>query len=117
MEDNITLSPTEIKDTTKAFRRGVKLLDKKVPNWRKVLDKHKDQFEFSMGDHCVLGTLEHHVGKLRVAAKKHATMYDTGYNRLMDLWDLGLGNTFGFDGPRTHYPLLDALWRAEFEKD
>lgn len=103
--------------TIRKFKRGVKLLDKKVPKWRTILRKHKDQFVFKDGDHCVLGTLEHHVGKLRVAAAKYGNSYGSGYNRLVAMWNLGWGNSYGFDSPSAYYPLLTALWRAEFEKD
>jgi hypothetical protein len=116
-------------DIALRIKRGVKLLDRKVPRWRTVLRVHEDQFDFRDGDHCVLGTLEHFSGQMRVLGKKAASQEDHTFDRA--LARLGVANDsdyYGFDGAvgdwnagdddyHNELDTLDALWRAEFVKD
>ena len=111
-------------ETARRVRAGVRLLDKKIPGWRHVLRRHVEQFDFADGDHCVLGTLEHYSGRMKVLARKHREHDD--YSRFDSaLKALGIKDEvgFGFDcanrfqGWEEEGALLDALWRAEFEKE
>jgi hypothetical protein len=111
-------------------KRGVRFLDRKVPMWRRVMRKHDSEFDLSDGDHCVLGTLEHRVGKLRVAARKLHTPLecDNGFGRLARLFGIYDNTTeLGFDyktyvmwaldedeQAEQQYRDLQALWRAEY---
>ncbi len=118
-------------------KRGVRVLDRKVPNWRTVLRKHQKQYDFRSGEHCVLGTLEHHAGRMRVLKKRLDADTLPGYTFGDAEATLGVSSTdCGFDAvefkalPRLtdaeiavhkaaeqqEYDILDALWRAEFTK-
>jgi hypothetical protein len=110
----------------KNVKRGAKLLDRRFPHWRQVMRKHATTFRLSDGDHCILGTLEHRVGRLKVLAARTAKPYDSGFNRASKALGLaGDGKTaqHGFDitpelsteGVNNQYSQLEALWRAEFE--
>lgn len=114
----------------KAVKRGVKLLDRKVPNWRQVLRKHRYQFDFSDGAHCVLGTLEHHSGRLAVLKKRQKVSplgwsSSGSFSRARQALSLTSADAYlhGFDYSNRELNktdamvALDALWRAEFEKD
>jgi hypothetical protein len=111
---------------TEAFRRvqrGIKLLDRKVPRWRQLLRRHEDEFDFTNGEFCVLGTLEHYSKRMKqlrtLSARRN---FDGSFNRAYGR--LGIKEPaadYGFDMGQSSsgeisYPVLDALWRAEFEK-
>lgn len=123
----------ELLEIAKRVKRGVRLLDKKVPNWRRTLREHEDQYDFANGDCCVLGTLEHYNGRLRVLSAKRAKNGDYPFGRAVRAVGLKVNDDddscadeatqHGFDaidGGGGSYEdeiaTLDALWRAEFEK-
>jgi hypothetical protein len=113
----------ELIELAKRVRRGVALLNRHIPNWRTILRKHIDDYDFSDGDHCVLGTLEHYSGRMRVLKRKKKDQlpnYAFGNAEVA----LGIeGLTYGFDATTFDNDYdgdidqLDALWRAEFEKE
>lgn len=115
----------ELIDIAKAVKRGVRLLDKKIPNWRTILRKHEDQFDFADGTHCVLGTLEHYSGRMRVLkAKRNVPLYEGAFKRAYLALGIESGQTkdFGFDwsansstSPDQQKAFFSALWRAEFQ--
>jgi hypothetical protein len=108
-------------------KAGAKLLDKKLPGWRNVVKRHQDQFDFANGDYCVLGTLEHYSGKMRVlkARKgKDAQQPDNRFgNAATALGISGDAAVYGFDGGSVgddtclsyseQLPILSDLWKAE----
>lgn len=105
----------------KRVKRGVKLLEGKIPNWRTVLRQHCDEFDFNHREMCVLGTLEHYSGRMAVLKRQHSITTDDRYRAAMGA--LGLqgdaDEEYGFDRSSDddeEIDLLDALWRAEFEK-
>ncbi len=118
----------ELVELAKRVRAGVKFLDKKFPQWRNTLRQHSDEFDLTSGAHCVLGTLEHHNGRLRILTKK-LRAEDDGYSE--DAYSRALtalkieGEKFGFDADwagvdtydnyRNDMTTLNDLWRAEFE--
>jgi hypothetical protein len=112
----------------------VALLDKKVPNWRQTMRKHVDQYNFSDGACCVLGTLEHYNGRMRTlrakgvsAADIKQTLADEGRFETAKL-RLGQieGAEYGFDTCFGDHDRADTdddpmvtlheLWKTEFEK-
>ena len=117
------------------MRRGVALLDKKIPNWRAIVRRHRHQFDFSKGDCCVLGTLEHYSGRMRVLEKKHGVKRREGrmafetFTAAARALGLNGGRTIdahGFDADdykddfsdgklkrQRDLDILSALWRAE----
>lgn len=110
---------TTVQMAVQRVKRGIKLLEKKVPNWRQVLRKHEDQFEFANGSHCVLGTLEHYSKRMKqlplTEREQFRDTFDRAYTRL------GISDpaAYGFDTSEIEgvsAELLDTLWRAEFEK-
>lgn len=121
----------DIAAIARRVKRGVRLLDKKIPDWRQILRKHRTEFDFRDGDHCVLGTLEHYSGRMRVLKARVRTQTDYPFGRALDALKLRGDNRdvdFGFDGEiHSDYDrdddrddemtTLDALWRAEFEPD
>lgn len=110
----------DVFEIAKRVKKGAKLLDKKVPKWRSILRKHKDQFDFADGDCCVLGTLEHYNGLK--ALGRTPDPFDDRFNRAAHRLNLH-GKTFDYgfdfmeDGFRNSEEIstLNALWRAEFE--
>lgn len=116
----------ELIEIVRRVKRGVRLLDRKIPNWRQVLRKHQDQYDFRDGDHCVLGTLEHFSGRMRVLKAKNKADEKEDYTFGKAYVALGLksgeSEQLGFDwtsqynNEELEIVALDALWRAEFEK-
>ena len=122
----------ELFDIARCVKAGARFLDKKIPNWRSVLRKHSDEFDFADGEHCVLGTLEHYSGRMRELAKKRTVpTKDDRFTRAIDILDIaGKDEALGFDVPREAYEYdeygtnkavtacaqFNELWRAEFEK-
>lgn len=117
----------DLLETAKRVKRGVKPLDKKVPNWRQVLRKHQDQFDFADGDHCVLGTLEHYSGRMRVLRAKNRAATKEVFTFTRAALALGITDEdtdlYGFDWDsqdlENRYDVriaLGVLWRAEFEQ-
>lgn len=114
-----SLSVGSVGTAVQRVKRGIKLLEKKIPNWRTVLRRHEDQFDFADGAHCVLGTLEHYSKRMKqlplTEREKFRDTFDRAYTRL------GIDNpaAYGFDSAESEGvspQLLDTLWRAEFEK-
>jgi hypothetical protein len=117
-------------ELVKAVRRGVKLLDKKVPHWRKVMAKYREQFNFHDSDHCIVGTLSHHTAALRLKANEEA--FSAGVRKLTEGEPL-VGSTlfaraghyaghYGFNigaardvDSATQMSALQALWEAELD--
>lgn len=124
----------ELLELAKRVKRGVRLLDKKVPNWRAVLRRHEGQYDFADGDHCVLGTLEHFSGRMRVLRERGLDPDRTKNAYVVAAARLGIWNEAdrttddstpaqcGFDAVDLEATrdadrnVLDALWRAEFSK-
>ena len=110
-------------DLAQSVKRGVRLLDRKVPRWRRVMREHQDQYDFKDGEHCILGTLEHFSGRMAVLKKRGQVVDDYAYNRgrlALGLRELSDAVVCGFDAPesdaRDHErAVLHDLWRAEFE--
>ena len=102
-------------DVYRRFRRGVRVLDEKLPRWRTVMRKHMDEFNFEDCNYCVLGTLGKHTAEIR----KRATD-DAFGDALKFLTRESHGSSrWGFDAVAGHtgeeYPALTALWEAEIE--
>jgi hypothetical protein len=106
-------------------KKGVKLLDRKVPNWRSILKNHESQFDFADGECCVLGTLEHYSGRMRVLKKRvHITDSENAFGKAAETLRIS-GDTadYGFDGQPAHgdfdlsyqtqVKMLSDLWKAE----
>ncbi len=121
----------ELVELVKRVKRGVKVLDRKIPNWRTVLRRHQEEFRLSNLDYCILGTLEHHSGRMRQLNQKRVdgTISNDGYTRAIRRLNLATGTPYGFDlassdsdapyGSEKRNDLwkqLEALWRGEFEK-
>jgi hypothetical protein len=125
----------ELFEVAKRVRKGAQLLDKKFgPGWRKVLQKHEDEFDFKDGDHCVLGTLEHHYGKMRRLKIKGSPDIkelggfftalnrlriehrdeEYGFNRTTPGWNDSESLETFEQAKRTEWAMLSDLWRAEF---
>jgi hypothetical protein len=75
--------------------RGAKLLDDRLPGWRKVMKEHSD-FRISDLECCVLGTLEHYHGRLKVMRSKDPKNDDCAYSRAISKLDIS-GPENGFD--------------------
>lgn len=108
----------------KNVRRGVKLLDKQFPTWRKTMKAHASAFNIRSTKYCVLGTLEHELGRARVLRKRAGQVSEGYWGLVMALGitpgDYGFSIPFsdGFRyGPADDqlYDILNDLWRAEFE--
>ncbi len=119
----------DFKAIAKRMKRGVRLLDRKIPNWRLVLRKHEYQFDFTDGECCVLGTLEHYSGRMRVLRERQKSDPGYRYGRAIEALHLdkaGQDTLHGFEAAASSMytpndfdqerDVLDALWRAEFEK-
>lgn len=112
-----------ILELAKRVKKGVVFLNRRIPNWRTVLRRHEDQFDFQDGDHCVLGTLEHYSGRMKlIKAGRDLPGYIFG-NAITRLKIDGEEVEFGFDAQGKdendidhQHRVLDALWRAEFER-
>lgn len=124
-----------IQDAQKRVKAGVALLDKKIPNWRTTIRKHRRQFDFQDSEHCVIGTLEHYSGRLRQLKTKfkfdgNEFAFDRGLKLLkasaaLHGFDVEGGvnrvTKYGYSSPGSdtlvtasdEYEVLDALWRAE----
>lgn len=115
-----------IYELAQRVKKGVKLLDKRIPNWRRTIKKHKDQFDFTNGECCVLGTLEHYNGRMRVL--KARKQINDAHPFLAATKALGgiEPREYGFDvdsrltdptlADNQHakqYEILTALWKAE----
>lgn len=118
----------DILELARSVKRGVKLLDKKIPNWRQVMRKYEDQFNFADGECCILGTLEHHSGRLQVLNQRKAAAADPedAYRRAAARLGLNIeadeDELYGFNVTTDAYDDSEAvmgdigdLWRAEFE--
>lgn len=113
-------------EMARRVKRGVRLLDRKIPDWRRVLRRHREEFEFRDGDCCVLGTLEHYTGRMRELLKKADADEDSRYMRALSALRLegDADIEHGFDGidkgggetDNIEMDALSDLWRAEFEK-
>lgn len=114
-------------DLAQRVRNGVRLLDKKIPNWRTILRKHEGSFDFSNGDCCILGTLEHHSGRMRVLRKRRRVTDRLAFTRGYQCLGLESADVeaHGFDADATDcysyvdqkdLEVLSDLWRAEFSK-
>ncbi len=117
----------DLLNIAKRVRNGVKLLDKKIPNWRSIVKNHESEFDFTDGACCVLGTLEHYSGRLKVlkkrAGRKAQDANNPFGNAAVALGISGKTTEFGFDGlpAKTDFdipyqdqmPVLTALWKAE----
>lgn len=115
----------------KRVRRGVALLDKKVPGWRLIMRQNADDFDISNGECCILGTLEHKRGLARVRAlrvRPNENGYETGKRRLriteghdygfntVERSELGMGMYDGEADSDEQWRVLNDLWRAEFSR-
>lgn len=122
-----TTTTPPLRDLAKRVRRGSALLDKKLPGWRRVLyraltEDHR-KIQMADGGYCVLGTIEHYIGRLRRrprAVRGMAACYSRGVERL-GLTDVS-AEYHGFlsqnntpDERRAVYAILDELWRGEIE--
>jgi hypothetical protein len=112
----------DLLELAKRVKRGVRLLDQKFPLWRRTMRRHEATFDLRLGDYCILGTLEHHLGRARTLRKRRGFSYG-GYLGLRDAlnidksakkygfyWDDDLRNS------ENQIPTLTDLWRAEFER-
>ncbi len=75
---------------------GVKLLDEKVPGWRRTIRNNREQYDFKRGSCCVLGTLEHFNGMFQTIRASGA---DSTEAFLRAKARLGIHNAsnYGFD--------------------
>lgn len=109
----------DLLDLAKKVKRGSRLLDRKLPSWRRVMQKHRDQFNFADPQFCVLGTLKHHLGRARVL-RKQAGSSEAGYHGLLQALRLDRGSEHGFDWSGSvddaTGDTLALLWRTEFEQ-
>jgi hypothetical protein len=111
-------------DLARRVKRGAKLLDRKVPNWRKTMREHEDQYEFENGDCCILGTLEHYNGRMKqLKMCKRDDRQDLDlFNRAAARLRIHEVDEYGFEAPDDceYYDydekrkVLEELWRAEF---
>lgn len=119
----------ELFDIARRVRKGAQLLDKKFgPGWRKVLQKHEGDFDLKEGEHCVLGTLEHHYGKMRALRPKSKVDAELGgfFVAINRLRIKGQDEEYGFNAVtpwggkeawerrEAEWAALSDLWRAEF---
>jgi hypothetical protein len=118
-----------ILELARRVKKGAALLDKKFPSWRRVMRAHVDEFNFEDGDFCVLGTLEHHLGRAKVLAKRrreklhlYALPDVSRYQKLVGALfggDEAESAAHGFnaadDGESWESIYLGDLWQAEFE--
>jgi len=124
MAMTLQITTDTLADVYRRVRRGVALLDQKVPNWRRTMRKHQDQYNFADGDFCVLGTLEHFNGRLHTLRKRKAeSVWSTQDRMTRAQYRLGIDHSshFGFCWRTGHQdiegPLLAELWRQEFLQD
>lgn len=106
-------------DMARRVKAGVRLLDRKIPNWRTVLRRHEDEFDFADGSHCVLGTLEHYSGRMRtlIARRQAKQEPDPFWRAAKALGVEAREEDLGFEAEdvRTkERDMLAELWRAEF---
>lgn len=111
-------------DLASRVKRGVRLLDKKVPEWRQIIRRHANTLDLADGDFCVLGTLEHHSARMRqLHAKRVAGMDDADYHRALDRLGI-IGSAYGFTAPgpgggyddeteNDQFRALTDLWKIE----
>ena len=103
-------------------KRGVRLLDRKVPNWRRVMRRYQDRFNLNDANSCVLGILDNHSSQMRMLAKRMKVTGIPNFYRALRSLDLmaGFGESHGFsssfDISGSESDSLQALWRAEFSK-
>lgn len=114
----------ELLDIAKRVKRGVRLLDRRIPNWRAIMRKHRADFNIGDPECCILGTLEHHVGRLKVlrARRKVIPADFTAYHSAARSLRIeavtrehGFERTAGAENIE-EYRTLQALWLAEFER-
>lgn len=110
---------TQLRDLAKRVKRGVKLLDKKTPTWRRTLRKNRGTFNFASPDMCVIGTLIHHDAKFK-KLRKQATReaFSSAVSMLTRKLSSEAAPAYGFDSAEDEintvvYPALSALWEAE----
>lgn len=113
-------------DLAKRVKKGVRLLDRRVPGWRTTLKEHADSFNIKQGSCCVLGTLEHYNGRMQVLNARRLKLsaypdYWRGTKRL-NIEDRGKDYGFNadfedesFGASDAEFAILQDLWRAEFE--
>jgi hypothetical protein len=114
-----------IYELAQRVKKGVKLLDKHIPNWRRTIKAHKDQFDFMDGDCCVLGTLEHYNGRMRVLKARKGVRDHYRFTAALKALGVDRSSDYGFDIDRRlsdptlegqqsrQYDILTALWKAE----
>lgn len=113
----------DLLELAKRVKNGVRLLDRKFPTWRRTMRRHRYTFNLRSGDYCILGTLEHHLGRARVLRKRKG-LSEEGYLGLRDALNIVSAKDYGFYwdstdaalDPENQIPTLTALWRAEFER-
>lgn len=119
-------------ETAKRVKRGARLLDKKVPNWRTTMRRYAKTFDINDTNCCILGTLEHHNGRMRVLKARKSLQAKVArmkadYYRGVKRLDLdGKEQDYGFNFSCHYEPgsfdsstdedTVNTLWRAEFEK-
>jgi len=103
---------SKIIESVKRHKRGVRLLDRKVPRWRQIMREHQGQYQFSHPDRCVIGTLARHAPALR---RKLTTI--CFWNAVRVLVGSTDASAYGFNGEYDdEMTLLHDLWRMEFEQ-
>lgn len=109
-------------------KKGVALLDAKIPNWRHILRRNKEQYKFSEYDHCIVGTIfnmsEEHKKVVKGAAFTDGLKWLLGTRGdPMDMYheagvpyglDVSVKNPMDMD---TECEALARLWEAEINDD
>lgn len=111
-----TVDPERLRNAAAAVKRGARLLDKKLPQWRKAMRRHADEFNLGHPEYCVLGTLEHYSGlrRLNTRAVQKGNL-ENAFGRALRRLGCRDAEGHGFDkASHANYPELAALWRAEF---
>ncbi len=116
------MDSTELKELAVSVKRGVRKLEKKLgPGWKRTMKTHASTFDIQNPNYCVLGTLEHHNGRMRQLASKRENA-DDGYAgglyvfelaHSLDMTDKKSAAYYGFHAEDEYYPTLQALWEAE----
>lgn len=112
-----TTSTENIIKLVKRVKRGVRLLDKKVPGWRKTLKTHTRTFDIGRANYCVLGTLEHYNARMKALNKKRVVgqSFPDYYRATVRLNFATGAASYGFNGDESSRGVLQQLWRAEFD--
>lgn len=133
------MEPELVKELAARVKRGARLLDKKVPNWRTTMRKHADTFRLNSPRLCILGTLEHYNGRMKVLKARGADLSDMqlgGYYMALRRLHLDENTTskalaFNFSsfgmcetfpslqepqGRTAAWDVLQGLWEVEFAR-